>query len=106
MENAGILDSKSELDLYCLHSVFLPVMKRSVFIHYKSWNLHKHRTLRNKSPNYVFKDAIRKLRIVAKEHRCYFTELDQVRNYGSSIKPVITCGNNVPDIEKLEKIGS
>ena len=74
MENAEILDSKSEVDLYCLHSVFMPLLKRSVKIHSKSWNLHKHRSLKHKSPNFVFKRAMRMLRSYAKEKKMYFTD--------------------------------
>ncbi len=54
MERAGMLNYRDETDIYCLHTVFFPLIKKSVEIHRKSWNLHKHRMLRYKSPNSVF----------------------------------------------------
>lgn len=76
MEHAGILDHRSETDLYCLHKVFFSLMRKSVRTHVESWNLHKHRSLRHKSPSFVFKEALRALKIYSSNNNNKrFTEL-------------------------------
>jgi hypothetical protein len=78
MEHAGILDHHSETDLYCLHKVFFSLMRKSVRTHVESWNLHKHRSLRHKSPSFVFKEALRALKKYSSNNNKRFTELRQV----------------------------
>ena len=54
MERVGI---RNEIYMYCLHTVYFLLMKKSVEIHRESWNLHKLRILRYKSHNLVFKSV-------------------------------------------------
>ena len=78
MENRGILDSKNEVDLYCLHAIFRPLLEESVAKFYRTWNIHKCRGLKSGSPKMVFEEGIKRLKAYAQHHGDYFTELDQV----------------------------
>lgn len=77
MELAGILDHKSDVDLFCLHLCFMPLLEKSADFTRRSWNLHKHRSLKHKSLNRVFEQGILHLKTYARQHNKYFTELDQ-----------------------------
>ncbi len=76
-----MLNYRDETDIYCLHTVFFPLIKKSVEIHRKSWNLHKHRMLRYKSPNSVFKLALGDLKAHSLRNNEKYTELRQVFRY-------------------------
>lgn len=78
MEAAGMLDHKCNMDLYCLHLVFMPIISKSIKVYRRSWNLHKHRSLKHKSPNWVFEQGLLRLQAHACSTGLYFTELDQV----------------------------
>jgi hypothetical protein len=78
MEEAGLLNYLDETDLYCLHAVFFSLMEKSVAMHQESWNLHKHRMLRYKSPNFVFNAALGDLKAQSIRIKKKYTELLQV----------------------------
>lgn len=59
MEAEGILDSTSELDLVCLHYVFLPRIQRSMDEVKKAWNFHPMRNERNMSPIALWRGGLR-----------------------------------------------
>lgn len=50
MEEHGVLDRSSELDLYSLHYVFIPRIQRSLNEFREGWNHHPLSTAGNKSP--------------------------------------------------------
>ena len=54
MENDGILSSLDELDLFCLHTIFLPRINKALDAFVESWNNHPVSTERNCTPNQLF----------------------------------------------------
>ena len=54
LETAGLLDPDNELDLFCLHYVFLPVIRRQLDMFTEAWNHHKLSTEHNKTPMQLF----------------------------------------------------
>ena len=78
MEATGILDAKSDTDLYCLHLVFMPLLSASVEEFQRSWNAHKHRGLKHKRPEWVFNEGLSRLSRIAKALGHHYTELEQV----------------------------
>eukprot|EP00111_Clytia_hemisphaerica_P003587 TCONS_00010237-protein len=54
MEENEILDRCNDLDLYCLHKVFLPRIQSSLDQFANGWNHHQISTERNKSPFQLF----------------------------------------------------
>lgn len=51
LERGGILDPLNEVDLYCLHYIFLPRINRSLEEFHVSWNNHSLSTAGNLTPN-------------------------------------------------------
>jgi hypothetical protein len=79
MESQGILDSDNEVDLYCLHLVFVPYIQTFMDEFRDSWNRHPVRTApHSSSPNKLFTLGMQALRNVAEEKQVKFTELEQV----------------------------
>lgn len=81
MESQGILDGKCDTDLYCLHLCFKRLLVKSINIFRHSWNLHKHRGLRHKSPSWVFEQGLLLLHILAIKKGLQLTELEQVPDW-------------------------
>ena len=79
LEHEGQLDPDNEIDLYCLHFVFLPRINRSLTQFTEMWNRHKLRTAHNKSPIQLFisglQDVVRENNIIAQD---LFENLDAV----------------------------
>lgn len=83
-----MLDHRNETDLYCLHLVFMPLLRKALRIFQRSWGLHKHRSLKHKCPDFVFERGLRDLRIFSIRKRLQFTELSQVnKQLGKPIIP-------------------
>lgn len=78
LEEHGLLNHKDDLDLYCLHLCFGPLLEKSVSRFQRMWNGHKHRGLRNKTPAWVFFQSLMHLKAHANKHKLYYKELDQV----------------------------
>jgi hypothetical protein len=79
MERKGILSSISELDLYCLHVIFLPIIQQHVEEFVDAWNLHSIRTAPSSmSPVRMFMRGLTSLRRRSVLERRRFTELVQV----------------------------
>ena len=76
MEDEGVLDPGNELDLYCLHFFFLPMLNKALDEFKDSWNSHKLRTCKNKTPRQLFIQSV----IDMKADGDYHPELDQVIN--------------------------
>ena len=54
LETDGILDPVNEVDIFCLHFVFLPRINKSLKDFQDSWNCHPHSTEGNMSPLQLF----------------------------------------------------
>ena len=54
MESAGALSCLNEVDLFCLHSVFLPRINSTLDSFVESWNNHPISTEQNMTPNQLF----------------------------------------------------
>lgn len=53
-ERCGILDPLNEVDIYCLHYIFLPRVNRPLEEFHESWNDHSLSTAGNLTPNQHF----------------------------------------------------
>ena len=79
MERKGILSRLSELDLYCLHVIFLPIIQQHVDEFVDAWNLHSIRTAPSSmSPIRMFVRGLTSLRRRSISEGRRFTELLQV----------------------------
>ena len=54
MEDAGILNADSEIDLYCLHFVFLQVINKQLDLFREAWATHSLRSERSKTPQQLW----------------------------------------------------
>jgi hypothetical protein len=54
IESEGYLDPLNEVDLFCLHFIFLPRINKSLEEFQESWNHHSLSTEGNKSPYQLF----------------------------------------------------
>lgn len=54
MENDCVLSSLDELDLFCLHTAFLPRINKALESFVESWNNHPVSTEHNRTPNQLF----------------------------------------------------
>ena len=79
LEACGQLDPDNEGHLFCLHFTYLPIINEALSKFVLSWNNHKIRTARNKSPLQLFilrmQEIAEESGIVASE---YFQNLSQV----------------------------
>lgn len=78
MEESGLLDPDDEVDLYALHLVFKPMLQSACKRFQLNWNVHKHRSLHHKSPQWAFNKGLKIMKQVANECGQQLTELDQV----------------------------
>ena len=54
MEDSGILNPNSEVDLFALHFVFLPELQQQLDIFKEGWNHHRMRTAHNRTPTQMW----------------------------------------------------
>lgn len=54
LEDEGKLNAGNEIDLYCLHFIFLPRINSALHSFIESWNNHPISTENNKTPNQLF----------------------------------------------------
>ena len=54
MEEDGILDCLNEVDIFCLHTVFLPRINAALDSFVECWNNHPMTTAHNPTPNKQF----------------------------------------------------
>lgn len=54
LEARGVLHPSNEIDLYCVHYVYLPRINRSLVQFKEGWNHHGIRTANNMSPHQLF----------------------------------------------------
>ena len=53
-EESGILDPLNEIDIFCLHFVYIPLINSALDSFIESWNNHPISTERNRTPNQLF----------------------------------------------------
>lgn len=74
-----MLDPNDEIDLYCLHVVFVPLIQTFMDEFLNSWNLHPIRTtVGNRSPTRLYLLGLTEMRRLADLHGVLPTELTQV----------------------------
>jgi hypothetical protein len=80
MDASGILQSESDIDLFCLHFVGMNIFQRTLDAYVASWNHHPMRTKFNKTPiqSYISGLALLKERQDAGEFLALCPELMQV----------------------------
>lgn len=54
LEDAGILNTEDEVDLYSLHYVFVPVIQKQLDVFRHAWACHPLRTEGNRSPQQLW----------------------------------------------------
>ena len=54
LEDLGILDSNSPLDLYVLHAVFIPIIQKQLDTFKHAWACHRLRTENNRTPQQLW----------------------------------------------------
>lgn len=79
MEESGCLDASNDIDLFCLHKVFLQLIQNDLDVFRQGWNRHRIRTARkNRTPNQLFVEGLQYLRHYSEVNNVHFTELIQV----------------------------
>lgn len=58
MEAVGVLDPTDDADLFILHRMYLPRIKKSLLEFSRAWNLHPIRTERNWSPRQIMVNSL------------------------------------------------
>jgi hypothetical protein len=61
LERSGYLDVSSEIDLFCLHYIFIPRINRSFIEFIDGWNCHPISTERNQTPNQLWISGLHKI---------------------------------------------
>jgi len=74
MQETGSFDTGSVIDLYSLHFVVLPLLRKAIDSFITGWNNHKMRTKKSKSPRQLFIQGICQLTWDGQPH----AELNQV----------------------------
>lgn len=59
LESEEILDTLNDVDMYCLHYIFLPRLKKCVHDFQESWNNHRLSTEGNMTPYQLFAEGMR-----------------------------------------------
>ena len=73
-----LLDTDSEEDLFCLHHIFLPVIKTFVDEFVGIWNKHGlHKVRGNLSPSRLFTKALSRLRKRAERNNKKYTKQEK-----------------------------
>lgn len=58
MEAVGVLDPSSDVDIFVLHCIYLPRIKKSLVEFSGAWNHHPLRTERNWSPQQIMDNSL------------------------------------------------
>ncbi|XP_046458793.1 uncharacterized protein LOC124205410 [Daphnia pulex] len=103
MERKGILSSISELDLYCLHVIFLPIIQQHVEEFVDAWNLHSIRTAPSSmSPVRMFMRGLTSLRRRSVLERRRFTELVQDIDFEQYIEEDPSINGEAVEVPEIE----
>ncbi len=76
MEKERVMNPTSEIDMYCLHQCFMPLMKNLLKMWREDWNHNKTRS--EMAPSALKIVGQLALRSRAATEKAYFPELDQV----------------------------
>lgn len=58
LENEGLLDPLNEIDLYCLHFIYMPRLHKQLCEFQESWNMHPLSTEGSKTPYQLFFEGL------------------------------------------------
>lgn len=79
MEESGGLDASNNIDLFCLHKVFLQLIQNDLDVSQQGWNRHRIRTARkNRTPNLLFVEGLQYLSHYSEVNNVHFIEIFQV----------------------------
>lgn len=81
MDRDGLLNCEDEVQLYCLHKSFVPLIKDSLEEFKVKWNGHPIRTAGFMNPAQLHLVGLHNLLRSAGENGKYYPELDQVLSY-------------------------
>lgn len=99
LEDNNLLDPTSELDLFCLHYTFLPRINAVLDIFQNTWNNHKIRTEKNKTPLQLFIMGMQCVSQIDHELSCeYFEHFDDVTAMGYGIDSEVTVGTEDQEV--------
>lgn len=105
LEACGQLDPDNEGHLFCLHFTYLPIINEALSKFVLSWNNHKIRTARNKSPLQLFilgmQEIAEESGIVASE---YFQNLSQRDLEGYGVDPTAYFQDGTDDALQNEVV--
>ncbi|KAJ7379552.1 hypothetical protein OS493_015347 [Desmophyllum pertusum] len=98
IEDCGEFDPDNEDQLFCLHFTYLPIINEALSKFVLSWNNHKIRTARNKTPLQMFILGMQQIAeessIVASE---YFENLNQEDLEGYGVDPTASFHDDIDD---------
>lgn len=86
LESSGLLNPDSEIDLFCLHYVYLPRISHSLDQFLNGWNAHPVSTENNLSPNQLW---IRGLMEIANSNNCIAQDIWQ--SEPADVCPIKLC---------------
>lgn len=81
----GILEPSSEIDIYCLHLVFTPLLEKALIGFTGMWDNHQLRTCHKKTPNQLFKTGLEGIAKLSEEFGFEATELKQQVDISNNI---------------------
>ena len=76
LEGEGFLDPSNEIDLFCLHYVFLPLVNKSLGEFVSAHNSHKVSTENNQTPKQMFWGNQHLTQMYTGDHRSTYQGLD------------------------------
>lgn len=92
MKNEEILNETNEIDIFCLHYVYLPRIKQSLKQFINEWNHHSLRTERNNSPMQLWQSGIIAINCTENDDDNINPETYGIDDYGP-ISDIQTCNN-------------
>ncbi|KAK4020110.1 hypothetical protein OUZ56_002106 [Daphnia magna] len=98
MENAGVIQSDSELDLFILHQVATNLFQRTLETYLDSWNNHPVRTEGKKTPNQLYISGLVLLKQLQEEGQFLRPRVELLQD------DVLHLPDNFNDMEYLESI--
>ncbi|KAK4010300.1 uncharacterized protein LOC123474605 [Daphnia magna] len=98
MENAGVIQSDSELDLFILHQVATNLFQRTLETYVDSWNNHPVRTEGKKTPNQLYISGLVLLKQLQEEGQFLRPRVELLQD------DVLHLPDNFNDMEYLESI--
>ena len=106
LEADGKLDPLNEVDLYCLHTVYLPRINETIHFFVESWNNHPLSTERNLTPNQLFVQGALNQSMTLRQHaRSTSSSAIRLPAVTSNIEvprsSFTPCDNLAQDIEQM-----